>query len=156
VLFRSLTIASDVKSLLIDLNPGRSEKYMHNYTNLVKSINDIDSMARKLFSSYQNKPFMIFHPTLGYLARDYGIREIAVENEGKEPTLSSLKELIDIGKAGKIRVIFVQREYDTKNAGAIAAETGAVLVTIDPLSENWAASVQEIVNAIYKSFKKEE
>jgi zinc transport system substrate-binding protein len=99
---------------------------------------------------------MIFHPALGYLARDYGLKEIAVENEGKEPTPSSLKELIDIGKSQKIKVIFVQREYDTKNARAIAAETGAVLETIDPLSEDWVASVQEIINAIYMSFKGKE
>jgi zinc transport system substrate-binding protein len=109
----------------------------------------------ELFSSCHNKSFMIFHPTLGYLARDYGLKEIAVENEGKEPTPSSLKELIDIGKAEKIRVIFVQREYDTKNARAIAAETGAILETIDPLSENWAASELQIIDALYKSLKEE-
>jgi len=152
----ALVMASAIKSLLIDLNPGNKEKYELNYINLVKSINDIDKRARELFSGYQNKPFMIFHPTLGYLARDYGLKEIAVENEGKEPNPSSLKELIDIGKAEKIRVIFVQKEYDTKNARAIAAETGAVLDTIDPLSENWAVSVQQIIDALYKSFKGKE
>ena len=98
---------------------------------------------------------MIFHPTLDYLARDYGLKEIAVENEGKEPTPSSLRDLIDIGKANKIRVIFVQREYDIKNASAIAAETGAVLETIDPLSENWAKSIEQIIDEIYMSLKAE-
>lgn len=152
----ALVIAAAVKSLLIDLNPEKREKYEVNYTNLVKSINDIDKKAMELFSLCRNKSFMIFHPTLGYLARDYGLKEIAVENEGKEPTPSSLKELIDIGKAEKIRVIFIQREYDTKNARAIAAETGAVLETIDPLSENWAASELQIIDALYKSFKRKE
>jgi zinc transport system substrate-binding protein len=149
----ALVIADAVKSLLIDLNPEKREKYIFNYETLVKSINDIDKKARELFSGYKDKPFMTFHPTLGYLARDYGLKQIAVENEGKEPTPSSLKELIDIGKAEKIRVIFIQREYDTKNARAIAAETGAVLETIDPLSEDWAASEQQIMDAVYKSFK---
>jgi zinc transport system substrate-binding protein len=149
----ALKIAAEIKSLLIDLNPGEAEKYELNYRTLVKSINDIDQRARELFSGYQNRSFMIFHPTLGYLARDYGLREISVENEGKEPNPASLKELIDTGKAEKIMVIFVQKEYDTKNARAIAAETGAVLETIDPLSENWAASVQQIIDALYKSFK---
>ena len=149
----ALVIADAVKSLLIDLNPEKRETYMLNYETLVKSISEIDKKARELFSGYKDKPFMTFHPTLGYLARDYGLKQIAVENEGKEPTPSSLKELIDIGKAEKIRVIFIQREYDTKNAKAIAEETGAVLETIDPLSENWAASEQQIIDAIYKSFK---
>lgn len=151
----ALVIAAAVKSFLIDLNPVKRDKYEVNYTNLVKTINDIDRKAMELFSSCSNKSFMIFHPTLGYLARDYGLKEIAVEREGKEPTPSSLKELIDIAKAEKIKVIFVQREYDTKNARAIAAETGAILETIDPLSENWAASELQIIDALYKSLKEE-
>ncbi|MBA4321234.1 MAG: zinc ABC transporter substrate-binding protein [Odoribacter sp.] len=150
----ALLMASAIKSLLIELSPEKKDEYELNYTSLIKTISDIDIKARELFSGYENKSFMIFHPTLGYLARDYGLKEIAVENEGKEPNPSSLRELIDIGRAEKIRVIFIQREYDTKNARAIAAETGAVLEIIDPLSENWAASVQQIIEALAESFKK--
>jgi zinc transport system substrate-binding protein len=152
----ALIMAMAVKKLLIELSPQNSGKYELNYSNLVKSINVIDEKAIELFSGYQNRSFMIFHPTLGYLARDYGLKEIAVENEGKEPNPSSLIELINLGKSENIRVIFVQREYDTKNARAIAAETGAVLETIDPLSEDWAASVQQIIDALYKSFIKKD
>jgi zinc transport system substrate-binding protein len=149
----ALIIASDIKSLLTGLNPIEAEKYNANYASLVISINKLDKKASDLLSAYRNKPFMIFHPTLGYFARDYGLKEIAVENEGKEPNPSSLRQLIDIGKSEKIGVIFVQREYDTKNARAIAAETGAVLETIDPLSEDWQASVTQIIDLLYKSFK---
>jgi zinc transport system substrate-binding protein len=152
----ALIMAMEVKKLLIELSPENSGKYELNYSTLVKSINVIDKKARELFSEYQNRSFMIFHPTLGYLARDYGLKEIAVENEGKEPNPSSLIALINLGKSENIRVIFVQREYDTKNARAIAAETGAVLETIDPLSEDWAASVQQIIDALYKSFNKKD
>ena len=80
---------------------------------------------------------MIFHPNLGYLARDYGLEEIAVEYEGKEPPPSRMKELIDRARADRIKTIFVQREYDTKNARAIAHEIGAKVKIIDPLSEDW-------------------
>lgn len=149
----AMVIADEIRSLLTEINPDEREKYEHNYTNLVKSISDIDKISTGLFSGCTRKSFMTFHPTLGYLARDYGLKQIAVENEGKEPTPSSLKELIDIGKAQKIKVIFVQREYDTKNARAIASETGARIETIDPLSENWAASEEQIIEAIYKSLK---
>jgi zinc transport system substrate-binding protein len=152
----ALVMASEIKSLLIELNPEKKEVYEINYKELEKTISDIDIKARDLFSGYQNRSFMIFHPTLGYLARDYGLKQIAVENEGKEPNPSSIRALIDIGKADTIRIIFVQREYDTKNAQAIADETGAVLETIDPLSEHWAASIQQIIDALSRSFKERE
>jgi zinc transport system substrate-binding protein len=149
----ALIIASEMKTLLTGINPEKSDIYTHNYDILVKSIDSLDREARDLFASFQQSPFMIFHPTLGYLARDYGLVQVAVENEGKEPNPSSLKELIDYGKSKKIKVIFVQREYDIKNARAIAAETGARIETIDPLSENWKGSVQDIINSLFKSFK---
>jgi zinc transport system substrate-binding protein len=149
----ALKMASEIRDLLIELNPGKKEKYTLNCSSLSDSINAVDQKATALFSPYRGSAFMIFHPTLGYLARDYGLEEIAVENEGKEPNPSSLKELIDTGKSKKIKVIFVQREYDTKNAKAIAAETGAVLETIDPLSEDWKGSMTGIINSLYKSFK---
>jgi zinc transport system substrate-binding protein len=152
----ALVIAAEVKILLTGLNPPGKEVYDLNYSRLVKTINSMDSLATALFSRYNERSFMIFHPTLGYLSRDYGLTEIPVEKEGKEPTPSSLKELIDIVKSRNIKTIFVQKEYDTKNAGAIAAETGALLETIDPLSDDWAASLRQVIYALDKSFKMKE
>ncbi|HPT22737.1 MAG TPA: zinc ABC transporter substrate-binding protein, partial [Bacteroidales bacterium] len=55
--------------------------------------------------------------------------------------------------AGKdnLKTIFVQREYDTKNAKAIADEIGADITVIDPLSEDWLKSTTEIIDALYSS-----
>jgi zinc transport system substrate-binding protein len=148
----AMKIASSVKALLCDLKPGSREKYEQNYSKLIETISGIDQKAIDLFSDFKGRSFMIFHPTLGYFARDYGLNQIAVENEGKEPTPSTLKDLIDIARSQNIKVIFVQKEYDTKNAKAIALETGAIIEAIDPLSEDWPGTMNEIINAIHKSF----
>jgi zinc transport system substrate-binding protein len=95
---------------------------------------------------------MIYHPNLAYLARDYGLREVPVEFEGKEPPPSRLKELIDLALAKNIRSIFVQREYDSRNAKAIAREIGAGVVVIDPLSGNWMEATTDIIEALHNSF----
>ena len=94
---------------------------------------------------------MIYHPNLAYIARDYSLEEIPVEFEGKEPSPSRMKELIDRARKDNIRTIFVQREYDTKNAKAIAGEIGARVILIDPLSENWQKSTMDIIDALHKS-----
>ena len=114
--------------------------------------NETDLKARKLLGSDSTRSFMIFHPTLGYLARDYGLEQIAVEWEGKEPSAARIKELIDKAREKDLRYIFVQKGFDDKNAKAIAADTGAGLVTIDPLMENWPESVMSIVNALHSGF----
>jgi zinc transport system substrate-binding protein len=147
----ALIMASSIRGFLCDLNPSQKQKYEDNYQILVIKINELDNNAKRLFSGVQKKSFMIFHPNLGYLARDYGLEEITVEYEGKEPPPSRMKALIDRARKENIKTIFVQREYDTKNAKAIAGEIGGEIRIIDPLSEDWMKSTLDIINAVYFS-----
>jgi zinc transport system substrate-binding protein len=138
--------------LLEELNPSHSSVYEANYSKLVSTIDSIDSAARQLFADDKGRSFMIYHPNLAYLARDYGLHEVAVEFNGKEPPPSRMKYLIDLAAKDSLKAIFIQREFDTKNAREIARETGAELVIIDPLSEDWLKSTSYIINALKKSF----
>jgi len=147
----ALIMASSVRDFICELNPVNKSEYETNYQVLLSRIKEVDKKATDLFSGTQSKSFMIFHPNLGYLARDYGLEEIAVEYEGKEPPPSRMRHLIDRARMDNIRRIFVQREYDTKNARAIANEIGAKIQIIDPLSEDWLASTTEIINALDSS-----
>jgi zinc transport system substrate-binding protein len=133
------------------LNPVQKPKYESNYHVLISKIQEVDNKARELFSDVPDKCFMIYHPNLAYIARDYGLEEIPVEFEGKEPTPSRMRELIDRARKDKLKTIFVQREYDTKNARAIAGEIGAQIILIDPLSGNWLKATSEIIFAVHKS-----
>lgn len=146
-------MAKNLKEFLILLNPSGRENYEANYIVLDSIINSVDNLASELFSGSEYKAFMIYHPNLGYLARDYGLEEITVEYEGKEPPPSRLKYLIDRARKENLKYIFVQKEYDVKNARAIADEIGAEIVIIDPLSENWESSTREIINSLYKSLE---
>jgi zinc transport system substrate-binding protein len=147
----ALVMAASVRDFLCGLNPDHKDLYEVNYQTLVSVIQEVDRKAAELFTGVNNKSFMIFHPNLGYLARDYGLEEISVEYEGKEPPPSRLKDLIDHARLDHIKTIFVQKEYDTKNAKAIAHEIGAKVKIIDPLSENWLNSTTDIINALYNS-----
>jgi zinc transport system substrate-binding protein len=146
------SMALSTRDLLCQLNPAEKEKYELNYAELVAEINELDKRAEMLLSEFSGELFMIYHPNLAYLARDYGLREVPVEFEGKEPPPSRLKELIDLALAKNIRSIFVQREYDSRNAKAIAREIGAGVVVIDPLSGNWMEATTDIIEALHNSF----
>jgi zinc transport system substrate-binding protein len=147
-------MALSVKDFLCDLNPSQKEKYEKNYTGLISKINETDGKAREFFSGIRNRSFMIYHPNLAYLARDYGLEEIPVEYEGKEPPPSRMRELIDLAREKGLKTIFVQREYDTKNAKAIAGEIGAEIKIIDPLSDDWYKATNDIIEALHSSLIK--
>jgi ABC-type metal ion transport system, periplasmic component/surface adhesin len=147
----AMVIAASVEKFLVVINPLQKQKYETNYHLLISKIQEIDTKAKELFSNAPSKGFMIYHPNLAYIARDYGLEEIAVEFEGKEPTPFRMKELIDRARKDNLKTIFVQVEYDTKNAKAIAGEIGAKIILIDPLSENWQKSTMDIINALHTS-----
>lgn len=147
----AMIMAKTLTDFLCKLNPSRKSYYEANYQDLDSIIISVDITAEELFSQYRNRSFMIFHPNLGYLARDFSLEEISVEYEGKEPPPSRLKDLIDRARTDNLKIIFVQKEYDTKNAKAIADEIGAEIKIIDPLSENWESSTLEIIHSLNKS-----
>lgn len=149
----AMVMASSVKEFLCELNPSQKEKYEVNYQSLVSKIHEVDVRAGELFSDVRKRSFMIFHPNLGYLARDYGLKEISVEYDGKEPPPSRMRGLIDLARKEGLKTIFVQKEYDTKNAKAIADEIGAEIKIIDPLSEEWLKATMDIINALNESLK---
>lgn len=147
----ALAIAASIRKFLTELNPLQEQKYETNYRLLVSKIQEVDKRAKELFSGTPSRCFMIYHPNLAYIARDYGLEEIPVEFEGKEPTPFRMKELIDRARKDNLKTIFVQVEYDTKNAKAIAGEIGAKIILIDPLSENWQKSTMDIIYALHNS-----
>jgi zinc transport system substrate-binding protein len=148
----AMKMASSVRDFLTELDPENREDYDKNFKILSKRIEEVDSAAKELSSPSGKRAFMIYHPNLGYLARDYGLEEISVENEGKEPDPSRLMKLIDRARTDSLRVILVQKEYDTKNARAVADEVNARVIVIDPLSEDWYSSTNEMIKILKESF----
>ena len=74
---------------------------------------------------------------MSYFARDYGLKQISIEEEGKEPSPAQLKTLIETCRKENIHVIFVQQEFDIRNAQLIADELGVTIIPINPLSYDW-------------------
>jgi zinc transport system substrate-binding protein len=141
-------IADDIKNFLTELNPGSAEKYEHNLTSMNDTIARVDSLLRQAASSASPKTFMIYHPALGYVARDYGLEQISFEDEGKSPSPARMKELIDIAGEKRIHIIFIQAEYDIRNAQSLSSETGAKLVVINPMNKDWPRAVMEVARVI--------
>jgi zinc transport system substrate-binding protein len=143
-------IAEDVTKLLTQLNPESAQKYEANLNALEKKIARVDSTLREELSGAPSTTFMIFHPALEYLARDYGFTQISFEDEGKSPSPARMKELIDIARDKGINIIFIQAEYDLRNAESLAGETGARLIVINPMNRDWPAAVLEVGKAMGK------
>ena len=142
-------IAENICKAFIQLDSQHESFYSNNLQTLLSDIHQTDSLLQAIFEKSDRKSFLIYHPTLTYLARDYGLTQIAIEQDGKEPSPAQLRALIDRAKKEDIRLVFIQKEFDERNARLIAKETGCKLIRINPLSYDWITETKNSAMAIY-------
>ncbi|MDD5313214.1 MAG: zinc ABC transporter substrate-binding protein, partial [Dehalococcoidia bacterium] len=97
--------------------------------------------------------FIVYHPAWSYFAHDYGLVQVGIEQEGKEPKAAYMARLISEAKEKNIKVIFVSPEFDTRNAETIAREIGGRVVIIDPLAGDYLINMRSIAAAFKEAFK---
>ena len=134
----------------IKLDPSGTAFYTKNYTDFINDINKLDDTLKVELAPLKGHKFMIYHPALTYLARDYGLQQISIEYAGKEPTAAYLFKLVDVAKKEHIKVVFIQLQYDTKNAAAIAKEIHARLIQFDHMAPDWLDNMYRLGKMLKK------
>ncbi|MRT91740.1 zinc ABC transporter substrate-binding protein [Ancylomarina sp. 16SWW S1-10-2] len=139
-------LIANTYKVLVQLAPEKTQEYTTNYMKLMSDINVMDKGAETIFAQKSKKAFMIYHPALSYLARDYGLTQISIEHDGKAPSPAHMKNIIDLAKENNIKTIFIQKQFNIENATVIAKEINAELVQIDPLSADWLTEMNRIIS----------
>jgi zinc transport system substrate-binding protein len=144
----ALTIVRNMHDAFVDIDPANEMVYSTNLQKISEKIKEIDEKISTILQNSDQKAFIIYHPALTYFARDYGLTQYCIEMDGKEPSPEQLKTLIETARKQAIQTIFIQQEFDRKNAEIIARETGCKLIVINPLSYNWGEEMIRIAQAL--------
>jgi len=144
----ALLIARNIFAALCELAPEKEPAFERGYRSLMTDILDLDVVLSNLFRGGAGKRFLVFHPAWGYFAQAYGLEQIAVEAEGKEPKPAELARLITFAREQGIRVVFVQPQYSRKSAETIADAIGGGVVAADPLAEDWLGNMRTVASNI--------
>lgn len=140
-------IADNIFAALCELDAAHQANYQYRLDSLKQIINQTDANVRTSLEN-ADSTFLIYHPALSYFARDYGLKQISIEEGGKEPSPAQLKALIEACRKENAHTIFVQQEFDQRNAQLIADELGVNVVSINPLSYNWAEEMLRVAQAL--------
>jgi zinc transport system substrate-binding protein len=130
--------AAAITTALVEIDPSHAVEYQSGYDRFLRELDDLDAELRQLLKPCRGKGFMVFHPSWGYFAKDFDLKQIPIEVEGKEPKPAQLRQLIEQARRLKIKVIFTQPQFSTKKARVIAEAIGGRLVVADPLAEDWS------------------
>lgn len=132
---------------LAQIDPENQEYYKENLDSYLSELDELDDEIIRIFAGKENKRIMVFHPTWTYFALDYGIEQIPIEEEGKEPTAAGIRNLIDLAKEYGIKVIFASPEFSTKSAETVAREIGGSVILISSLEKNYVENIRKAAGA---------
>lgn len=143
----AIILAENIYKALCELDASHQSYYKERLDSLKQTIQQTDQTIRKLLQK-ADRTFLIYHPALSYFARDYDLKQVSIEEEGKEPSPAQLKTLIETCRKENIHVIFVQQEFDIRNARLIADELGVTIIPINPLSYDWPTEMINVAKAL--------
>jgi zinc transport system substrate-binding protein len=116
----------------------------------MKEIDSVDALVREKLAGIKQNTIITYHPAWTYFTDSYGLKQISIEDHGRQPNANDLALLVKKAKKLGIKAVFIQPQFDNNTAKIIANEIGAELVEIDPLPEDFLANIVDITNKIVK------
>ena len=154
--YRVKFLAQNIYQALKQLDPEHEIFYMRQ-NHLAQD--RLIALERKLNETVIGLPsdrrsFIVFHPSYGYLAKDFKLKQYAIEVNGKEPKPRDLANLIKMGRKNGIKAVFVQPEFSKRAAETIAKDLGAVVVETDPLAADFIGNTEKFIEALKEAGEK--
>ncbi|MBN1907150.1 MAG: zinc ABC transporter substrate-binding protein [Deltaproteobacteria bacterium] len=145
--------AASILKGLNEIDPAHKDEYEANYKNFISSVEQLDAELKALFKEKSGMKFIVFHPAWGYFAENYGLEQVPVEIEGKEPKPAQLKELISHARENNIKVIFAQPQFSVKSAKVVASEIGGEVIFADPMAYEWLTNLRNVADKFREALK---
>lgn len=140
-------ITLNIRDAVLEAYPD-SLKYSDAANRIIERLDSLDTFCEEHIDRAGVKAMMIYHPAYTYYARDYGIEQIAIEHDGKEPTPKQLTTLSERAASENIGAILIQPQYNADKVRPIAEEVEAKIITTNPLAEDIEGEIRRITEII--------
>ncbi|MHB8079551.1 MAG: metal ABC transporter solute-binding protein, Zn/Mn family [Candidatus Krumholzibacteriia bacterium] len=144
--------ARTMAATLARLDPAHAADYAAGLARLETELTAAAAEMARLLAPWRGRTFYVFHPAFAYLGAPYGLRQVAVQRGGREPTARQLAALIDQARREGVRTIFIQPQYAPRSARTVAEAIGAQLVPLDDLAPDYPANLRRLAAALAQAF----
>lgn len=139
---------------LVRSDPANRVIYERRYKDFAKELAEIHKALASIFDGKDSLEFIVFHPSWGYFAHTYGLKQVAIEVEGKAPKPAQLAKLIQHCREHHINLVFAQPQFSTKSAELVAREIGGQVIVADPLAGNWSENLRMVAKKFQAALKR--
>lgn len=142
---------SSILDALVALRPADAAYFKANHDAYLKEIETVFSGMSKQLAPLKGDEVFVYHPSFGYFLDNFGLKQVAVEVGGKEPTQKTIALLVEKARAAGAKVIFVQKQFSMAAAKTVAQAIGGVVVEIDPLAPGWLENIKAMGAALQRA-----
>lgn len=129
-------------------DPENAAFYRENGEALKAEIKKVNDEVAAQLKEVEGKSFVIYHPSFGYFADRFGLKQLPLEIEGKEPGAEEMAKVVDFIKQNNAKAIFMQAQLPAAVVKSVAEETKTRVVTLDPLAENVLENIKKTADEI--------
>lgn len=141
-------MARNIAAALSDLLPDHRDEIARGLQSFENEVTTLDDDIRRTLANRHGNRFFVFHPAWSYFAAEYGLEQVAIEREGREPDPKALATIMSQAHSAGVKIIYVQPQHSSASARLIADEIGARLETIDPLAYEWTENLRSVARKI--------
>jgi zinc transport system substrate-binding protein len=145
--------AAEVAAALEQADPAHAEFFRANLKKLHRELDAVHAKNLKRLKPFVGRTFYVFHPAFGYFAECYGLKQAAIEAGGKPPSPRQLREMIHRAKSDRVKVIFLQPQFNPQNAQAVARALGVEVAPLDDLKGDVIANFDDMGKKIERALK---
>ena len=145
-------IAQKILDELLILKPEKRAEYKENYQKFEKEIDKINIEIANKLKEFRGRKIIVFHPSLSYYARDFGLEQYSLETGGKEPTPQQLAKVVELARDENLKIIYIQSEFDLEHARVFADEINGKIIQVWPLNPAWEENLIKMTNIFIENF----
>lgn len=127
-------IVQGIANAVSETDSANTEYYQSNANNYIAQLQALDQ-DYQILSNAPRKQIVTSHAAFGYLAKRYGLQQVAIMGlaPDAEPTPQRMAEIIRYVKANGIQCIFFETLVSPKLSEVIASEAGAQTLVLNPI-----------------------
>ena len=143
--------AENIRDALIRVDPEGAEAYRAFFEGFAAELDGLHAELARALAPLAGRELLVYHPAFGYFAAEYGLKQVAVETGGRQPSARELAQLIALARERHIRVVFVQPQFSQTGARAVAEAIGGAVVPLDDLPRDYLANLRDMSRKVQEA-----
>jgi zinc transport system substrate-binding protein len=149
----AMRMVENISDGLVQVDPDNRDYFEGMRDAYLRELTELDHDIRENLAGVSNRVFMAYHDSLGYLAAEYGLTMLVIEEEGKEPKAARMARSIDLAKEHDIDVIFASSGSSPESAEVIAREIGGRVELADCLAADYVSSMRDLTEELVRAME---